>query len=572
MSFHRIVQNLFEKENIDVNTFLLVTWFGRSFYEGVGSKQKVWKEIIIANIASAKYDNSLWENSIVFKVVIPEVEIVSVPLGSIYNSKGKLVLNPLNPSEKAYGLYTPRLKLTKDIEIVRTGLYALLSTSIFPYYRALNTTELERVYNKAPYYLFSKGTTDYILPIHVVNSFFYYKNSRCVHHIAFNEVLHMFDDICFTDNMTVVPYHGGFVASEDAKFFSKFLFLTCDNGINCLKKIPIELLENSINLNSSNRAYMLGGFPFQGEADLQVVGQYITNSNKGERNKFLIYGITEFKPAQPLFKLLEYSLYNLEDKRSTDNDRQENVKSYNAIQIKEVVGGKSSSMGSVNSSVPIKKDSFSSTFFEESPLVQVLDREDQIGFYEKGGVILQEIESYSKNYNDTYSKSKIGRSSTETETLIEGNEYFRLFKDVILEIGKIDNYTTEIFEVKIDHLLGKDFHLPIVLCASVVYKGYYYSLLDYGLGTAIPIFRYRDATLSMRYSEIEDLIIMIYNMDCSWAKILKEQKENKRYLLEGIYVLATRNHPSSIKDYQEGVKSLKSRICNNIFEDRNFRK
>lgn len=45
-----------------------------------------------------------------------------------------------------------------------------------------------------------------------------------------------------------------------------------------------------------------------------------------------------------------------------------------------------------------------------------------------------------------------------------------------------------------------------------------------------------------------------------------------RYIIEGLHTLAIRYHPSNVKDYQQGVKSLKERICKNIYNDRNFRK
>lgn len=566
MYLQKQILNIYEKESFDKNTFLHITWFGRSFYEGSGDKMITIREVIVTNIKDAIYDVSKWKGSKIFKIEIREEEIVAISLGSIYNSKGKLIVNPMD-TKQVSRLYIHKLEIDETLKMNTTGLFNILRQQEYPIYKSEKYVESENIYQGAPYYIIEKKNTDFILPVHVVNRYFFYKNSVCVNNISLNNIIHLFERPYKIDGQIIVSYDGSYIDFENAKFLSKYLFLTNGNNIDSLIRIPSKLQLINRSKMDVKRAYMVGGVPVYQDAKLIVIGQYISQTkNPSEKSKFLVYGIKEYKTDKSMFSLSNYILHNLNDKRSADVERDDNEKGYTHVVDKVINQKAQSNISAINTSIKPKEDQYFGYLFEESPEVVLLDKKVQSEFFKFDNTSAQEVEGYNMNYNETYSKSKKGKYIIETT--IENNEFFRLFKETIFQIRNIKNYTAEIIEISTTQIFGYSTSYPTILCGCIGYKEYNYYLLDYGFGETIPMFRRKDGTMTMSKNEIEDIILNVFDLNFKWRNLLKDQNNKNVYHLEGVYIVSLRSHSSSKFNFEKGVESLKSRICESIFTDR----
>ena len=523
MDFRMQLQELFKAQKLVIDTFIIITWLGRSYYRGFGAALKVYREVVLANIKDATYQISDWghihnvkepffSDYKVYKFEIEETDVAFVKLGDIYNSKGIIVNSP-RKRINMFGLYTFNIELSRDSKIQISNLYNFFKESSYPYYIAQDISD--QVYDNSPYYKCTIGETDYILPIHVINCFFYYKNPQYISHILYSNIWNLFSKLKGEKDKIIMPDRFTNLSFDDIAFFSSFFFIKGNENLNCIRRITNEFRKNAIN-HSLSKYYMQGGFPFKGDLRLKIIGQYITLPQKGY-SKFIIYEIIELIDyPRPVYSVLKYLV--------------------------------ECAMGPIEVSVLVQQNNKSKSFSWSHILYE------------------SRIPSVISDSGDKLTTALTRESSVSYKKDI--NLSSQLFRDVIANINLDDGYEAEVYEIKTHNIKREGNIFPYILCAHIRYMENNYYLLDYGFGYSIPIFRYRDATISMTYNDIENIIKDVFYQNNRWYRLLFEQEEDGYiFLLENLYIVKVFDHPSRKKDLEMKKIEFKRIIYESLLGD-----
>lgn len=566
------------KEKVNKDSFWILIWHGRSFLNN--QKGLIYKEIYFINVPNKNYYISNWRGCQTVRLEIPEEKSCILPLGAIFDYKGSFVENI---SKNSVGLYERKVEVASEDYHNKNLRYKMQSTD-FP---SIQKEERDYIYAGAPYYFSTKKdyyedteisiTTNFIFPIHVINSYFFYLSTLCVYQIVYDRVKYGFLKPTEYNEDIIIPFYGDIIRLEEAKLLGKYFFINGEKNIDYLKEIPINFfleLYNSRKYNrESQRIYMDGKIPFDYNVNFQVIGQYITEKGKREKT-FLVYKILSFQLPQGVdkFTCKKYYFKNLHDTRSIDTDNEEISLYVNKKTSSKSANFESGNMeGETNHNhdiIPITDPTLNDCFFD-SPESELIEKEDQSEKY-KGLTqhIKNDIESLSLDQINHDSSSLIARVNARRE-ISERNPHFQIFQKVMNRIGSTSGFTFQYLKIGKAEEDSVFSELPLsrkhVIIASIEYSYRHYCIVDFGGGKVIPIFRNNDSSIGFNLVDdrvLEDVFYFMKYQDYNWKACSDQLSENF-----DLYMLNSLNHSQNTVSEDEAIKHLYKRVIDRIRND-----
>jgi hypothetical protein len=563
LSFKRSLPKLKSQKGLAKHKFWILAWYGPSYYKK--SENRIYKKVYLINSPDTTYNIENWKNNRRFELEIPEEKSFLFPFGSIFNENGLLLQMSL---KQGYN----KLQNIKNITInpkshhCPKGLYSILKKTNFPVF---NSSDFP-VYNGASYYKIKSTDDSYtiILPIHVINAYFYYLSTTCIYHLIYNTIEKGIIPSKIIDTNPIVYYHGQLIRYQEARALAKYYFIK-GNNIHPFIGSSKTFLEKSINESIHNKVYY-GYFnskiPFQEPTNIDVIGQFI---KANDETLFIVYRITQANllHSNKLFKSDQFIMINLEDKRSIQVDTPEEVikstrvkdKVQNIESLDELTSNHSFNIqnGIINDDVIV---------FSEEPESRLLDKEVQDRVFQSDNQIFREIKGLSLNHRHSDSSSLHARSNLSYNSL---NQYFYTLEKAL-------NYLTVNDRFFIDTLLinssdGKHSIIPgrqysNILIYSISYREQYYCIVDTGF-SRIGIFKRTNSKIP--FQKKDDLYIrkvvniMAYKYDFNWSRV----KQNQKLYKQETQVIAGLNHYNVETNMNEAIEKLSIKIKKYILSD-----
>lgn len=553
--------------------YWVLVWYGRSFWNK--KEALIYKEAYLVNISEKNYYINNWKAGRIVRVEIPEEKTFLFPLGTIINSEGKPLVYP---KEGERGLYNMSVTLVSSKDRYEEDLYPFFEDSEMPVFPK---TSNDNIYDGAPHYRCIKNVgikeipTDFIIPIHVINSYYYYISTKCIHHIIYGNIDSAFRKPFMENKEIIIPYDGDILSYQDAEYLARYFFVNGQGGINYLREIPLTFYAGLSN-RFGYRGYMGGRIPFDMKTSLKVLGQYITEMNS-DRKKFLVYRILDcwLERGSRKFTVDEYKFLNIHDKRSKDIE-DDDPKHYTSIKHGLSRGSKGSELdgNGVDKTYPTQQavDVNISGCFLEKPNSRLLDKEEQKNKYVATGIIYKEIESLDINYREHDPSSRRGRVNI-LSVLGDLNACFAIFELALKKLLDIDKgYRVLNMQINSkDSKYSAFFHAGVkypMYISTIIYYNRHYCIVDAGFGNTIALFRYTDSSIPFRSYEDETVNLVIKSMLAKHRFSWRNAASEELLKIHNVDVLAPLNHPSESLDGEDKLaESLCVRIHKRIMAD-----
>lgn len=571
-NYRKRIPNI-KNQNASETSFWVLLWHGRSYWNK--HENRIYKEIYLVNVPNDKYIIKDWNSHRIITSTIPEEKTFLFPLGTLFDTKGRLFKRPfdLKTSKDYNQIYTlSNVNIHQENNYHVNGLFSLLKKTFYP---VVEGDTFENVYENSPYYRVFHNTgykmVEVIIPIHVINAYFYYLSTACTYHVIYNTLLYGIEKPRIIDDIPVVPFRGNIIRHQEAKKLAKYYFTNENkkNGLDLINyfsnEFMINLLREEQKIDKKYKGYFKSKIPFPGETKLNVIGQYISN---GDIQKFIVYRITgdNYK-----FSLDKYMMLNLEDTRSIDIESPKNIIHYTSIkklykdqQIKNLDNGVNQNFETQNQ---IDKDNIE--LFNKTPKNELLDKEHQESLYYKDNVALTYFNGLNDDYRNHSSSSTNARVNDCYDSL---NNNFQILNEVLTRLS--DEKGFEINYIRLNNNTDTLYSFnPIsnkisnsLFIVEIKYKKKCYCLIDAGI-KRIGLIRYVKSNLG--FSELDDstlnnllkFMIIDYNYDWSAAK-----KKQSLYMY-GIQIIASMNHSRIEFDFEYSVELLMRKIKNKIEND-----
>ncbi|MDX9694385.1 MAG: hypothetical protein RBT49_01200 [Bacteroidales bacterium] len=413
--------------------FWLLIGFGEIYQDF--KQQALLREIYLVNIKGNNYYRiEDWNKEKVIKVSIREEKTLNYKIGTIFDCNG----NPTRYPQKGDShLYIKRVVLSNQLNFKREGLIDLISETEFPIFRK----DWDYQNKNIPYFYY-KGANDkdrVLIPISIISKFFYYSSYSAIHSIIYNRVKSGLVKKVVIDGKHYVSYDDTYINYFDAKRFARYWFTKGEyNGIDLLNNSIqnyYKTLTNNDKTNSKISGEIEYKIPFNFALSVVLLGQYI------QKDIFMAYDIIFVSPNQAYnnyFTVEKFELININDKRSSLLKETKEQKGYTKIQ------GKKSDNNSdelddfcpTNPTFPkVEKSINNINFFEESPEINILEKEDQEYSYILENLLIKEYDGYGINA-ETYSGSNKRKAN---ESIVSSISHFKILFEA-LELIKNKGY------------------------------------------------------------------------------------------------------------------------------------
>lgn len=568
LNFKRTINITKDQKNSTKNSFWILAWYGKSYY--CRRKKRLFKKVYLINATDKTYDIERWNKRRMVEAEIPEEKSILFPLGSIFNSNGLLVEIP-------NGSNNNKLQIIKELEIHQTKDYN--SNKLFNHltstkYPIFNNKDFDEVYKGASYYLGkTNDSIEVIIPIHVINAYFFYLSTACTYHIIYNTIEQGIQKPKNIEEIPIVPYLGNIIRYNEAKELAKYFFLK-DNDTHPFIKVANRFFEKAINNDKKNQphppyfGYFNSKIPFKGITSLNVLGQFINQ----EKTKLIVYRILDGFPInnkKKVFTTDKYLMLNLNDTRSIDVESPKQI--INHTSINEIYNNiKQLSMNQENANhnlsiVDVNLDSDINTF-SLCPDSELLDKNHQEYVYQIDNYFNKYIEELSDDYRNHHSASNSARANLFMNTL---NYDFKIFREALNKLSKKDSFIVNRLLINSHDGLysnSPNQEYSSLLLGSIIYNDQHYCIID-SSNSRIGILRYNNSKLSFKRKNDPILLDVIEKL--SGVNKFNWSKAKKQNLLKNIniHILPPLNHSFKDESFEEASKRLLNKIESRILND-----
>lgn len=563
LSFKRSIPKLKSQKNTVKHKFWILAWYGPSFYKK--SQNRIYKKVYLINSSDTTYNLECWKGQKSFESEIPEEKSFLFPPGSIFNENGLLIQTPI--IQAGNELTSLRNIIINPISHhFSKGLYNILQKTNFPVFKSLDLL----VYNGASYYKVrsSNDSYDIIIPIHVINAYFYYLSTTCIYHLIYNIVEKSVYPSKKINTTPIVYYHGNQIRYQEAKTLAKYFFIG-DNSTHPFIETSKSFFLNTINESKNKRpyyGYFNSKIPFKKPTNLDVIGQFIKMNNE---TIFMVYKITRANPIHPnkIFRNSQFIMINIEDKRSIPVETPKEIVKF--TRIKDYINNIKFQDGlSSNHTMDIQDGKINDMvdIFSEEPKSTLLDKKVQERIFQSDNEISREIKGLSHNHRNHDSNSLSSRSNFSYNSL---NHYFLILKNALDFLTVNDSFFVNILLINSNDGLystipGQQY--SNILIYSILYKENYYCIVDTGF-SRIGIFKRFNSRISFQRendSYVKKVIhTMAYKHQFNWSGI----KQKKMLFQLQTQVLAALNHNNVDNNINDSIEKLSFKIKKHILTD-----
>jgi hypothetical protein len=553
-NYKNILPNIKNQQKVTKDSLWIIFWYGQSYWNK--SKNRIYKKLYLINIPNTTYKIRNWNTDKVVMSEIPEEKSFLFPLGSLIDNNGALIERPKDKNtNQVYSINETHFDSTEDY--YNKGLYSLIKDSIYP---TANIKDYQRVYEYAPYYRkmsTRRENVDVIIPIHVINAYYYYLSTACTYNIIYNIIRHgLHDPILKEGKNPVIPFSGSIIRQEEAKILSKYYFLNSEKRIKNLTDIGRNFLQNNINeekFNKSYYGYMDSRIPFSDITNLKVIGQYISPADNKGVQKFLAYRIisSNLNKGENMFTTNHYDMSDLNDKRSLKDVVSETTKTYTS-QLSHL-NNNLERESAFNSSTEIRDQLILDKIqlFSETPTNELLDKESQKEFYEKNGTIIQQLNGVTNDFFNSNSSSSYARVNHKSK---EKNKHKNIIDHLINKLNQTTNFNA-------NYIIIDDAN-PSLLAILITFKNFSYYLLDQGQ-SRIGLLRYKDNEISFNNDNDFKLKTALHKLELKYNYDWSKAKKHSAF--KDFYILKPLNHSNLI--FEKAVKSLCDRVTKRVKSD-----
>lgn len=551
---HKIPAEILNKIN-NPNSYWVVSWLGKSFF----SDDRIHRELFITNVNGKNHFYN--HHNRTFKTSMPEEKIIHFPLGTYLEYSGHI----LNHPNLEKGNYIEEIKnviLNPETDYNDKGLFSILSkNSWYPIYE----NENDKAYEGASFYnLIHEDSLQIIIPISVIQSYFYYLSTLCIYHIIYGIQQKAIFRAKDKEGNGIIAYNSSIIREKEASILSKYYFIE-GNGTKALNEIHdtfFTKLNNAKKFNANDlKFYLEGKVPYDEQLNLSVIGKKIG------KDKFIVYRIKDFNLVSGNSKFLvdNYNILDISDRTSLKQENQNIVSTISStkdlishpLQITD-----NETNHNFNIIDTATKSSKINNFFD-SPLVYKIPKKSQENLYKADQILFNSINEISENIRNNNNKSKSARVNYNIDG---GIDYIQVIFDTIKSLNNDKDFETDylfIEETENENTTYPPIGLEIVgelILASIIYKDYNYCLVV-SLGIKRRMGLLKNNIQGIRFEKKKDpilqniLIYMINNYKLTWD-FLKQGDELHKFG-------ATLEHNFNYKvleTHDETVENLTKRI------------
>lgn len=290
------------------NKFWFISWLGKSYYINDTIYRDVY--ITLCNNTHFKFQ----KNSKTFCVQFREEYTIRLKQGNYYDYLGKFISSAYNHEN---------IRIKNNVLISRENNGAIINIDNLlgkgrTYYPLIGT----EIYGDVACYLVDIDKTKYIIPMNVIQTYFYTMSSMTLYNLIYGVFAPGIVKPYKFDDYAVVAYRSSLINPAEARILSKFYFL---NGveINKLYQIRRTFLKNLLNSRRNNqeeKSYIDYTLPFKKSVQVEMSLHY--HPVDLEENINMVYAISNISvPAyESLFEATDYILKDDDEALTIHNE------------------------------------------------------------------------------------------------------------------------------------------------------------------------------------------------------------------------------------------------------------
>ncbi|WBS73143.1 hypothetical protein PF438_09510 [Elizabethkingia meningoseptica] len=298
--------------------FWFISWLGRSYYKG----DKIYREFYVSLCTNTYY---FFDNTKTFCLEFPEEFSIRYKQGNYYLYDGEY-------HGSAYG--SVKTSIIKNISLSRINNTVILDIyelfireqSYYPLYNPDNyDASFISPYKDVPCYQIEIDSKKYIIPLNVIQSYFYAISSLSIYYLIYGILRDGLIPNTKTENTDLVPYRSSIINTKEANYFSKFFFLKYADrhSLNKIHDSFRQNLSNNLKDHLPLKSYIIYEFPFDKRTELKLdICFQPVNSRK---NINIVYAIKNVHLAShsPLFNTNNFILDDLDASLKNDTENHE---------------------------------------------------------------------------------------------------------------------------------------------------------------------------------------------------------------------------------------------------------
>ncbi|MFC3159848.1 hypothetical protein SAMN05443633_11415 [Chryseobacterium arachidis] len=260
------------------NKFWFISWLGKSYYINDTIYRDVY--ITLCNNTHFKFQ----KNSKTFCVQFREEYTIRLKQGNYYDYLGKFLSSVYNHEN---------IRIKNNVLISRENNGAIINIDNLlgkgRTYYPLNSTE---IYGDVACYLVDIDNSKYIIPMNVIQSYFYTLSSMTLYNLIYGVFVPGIVKPYKFEEYAVVAFRSSLISTLEARILSKFYFL---NGVEIKKLYQIRrtFLKNLLNNRKNNqeeKAYIDYTLPFKKNVQVEMSLHY--HPVDLEENINMVYAIS----------------------------------------------------------------------------------------------------------------------------------------------------------------------------------------------------------------------------------------------------------------------------------------
>lgn len=552
--------------------FWILCWYGRIFYSNKEERYHI--EAFFTETPKLSYYMQDWNIENTTRVTLPLEKTVIVPLGSLFNFRGRMVASPSKfIAKRVYKLNGIRLQSSRNYR--DSGIYSKLAGTMYPVYD-------KNIYDHCPFYYTEQSMygkiTKVIIPMHVILDYFFGMSTLTLHNLVHKN---FYESVKFwsedsSKKIGNIKYDGRLINDESLRDIAGYLFATGGTGSKTITGLSLshfQYFARERAVGRAGRAYLNVRIPFETECTYSIFGQYISDDNDGSSQKFIAYGISSVKPTIPADNLFTVEKINYQDiskkSDSSDPDADGNASLTRAARydienkVEYLILGTAPS-GSV-SGVQVA-DSAKPTFskapgFEEEEFFanQIAPKEIEI-------IEMVQIKTFTDSLNQTEQGSASQKVSFRP--INEDISWYQIFKRAIKILETKGFSALRMHEFEYISTIGSSM-IGDLLIYEIKFLAAYYYLIESGYGKYIPIMRMSEGNVRMSQQFLKEIIhLAASKYEFAWSNFARENPvENIKVLTPNRHSISFLKDDPQIIDIEKTADSLASRILKKVNAD-----
>lgn len=429
----KIKKEIYESLKKVGSGYWFISWLGRSFYK----ESRIHREFYITLCTNEYY---VFKNSTTFCIDFPEEYSIRYKQGNYYKYDGTFIKSA-HDDDKTKILEDVLLSREKHAKIL--NLSNILSKSYYPTYKKNNSnSKFLDPYEDVPCYEIEVNEKKYIIPLNVVQSYFYATSSLSIYYLIYGILREGLILPNYYDDQIIVPYRRSLINKNEAYFFSKFYFLV-NNDFDALYRINEVFQKNLINNQKKFlplKSYIMYGFPFHKNQRLKINLHYQPIDREGKIN--MVYNISDLRLVnnEQLFNTSDYLLHDIEESIRNENQDDYLPGNVQMINIKNddpiIVMGSPDNNNNVITNISIEDNT---PRFTDSPQVKDFDEKLVRDAYDFVKQYINHIKKYDIDVLGHNATSDTGVANLNLDG-IDGTDYMEIIFETFELLQQNENF------------------------------------------------------------------------------------------------------------------------------------